>query len=346
VYDRKVAELWHVAKELLSAGQLKGLHPDMIKEMVARTYGTSNNKIWVEPKTDMKKRIGFSPDCFVAGTMILTPSGERSIEEINPGDEVVTPFGTRRVSFTHVTDTDEVYSVTFSNGRELSGKGAHKVFTWEQGWQTLDSLSIDRNVESATDVESWSILNSLFTRVENTDFKPLVDTIRTRTEGEMSLTDFYTGGFGLKLTGLFLKAITSITKTTNGGTTPWKILNPLRWLSTRASTCASALRTLLKRKNSCGTLIMSDHPQKHGTPLQRGWSGIENMPMLLTGRIDHRESAYVRVAELHFNPMPLSSSSAPQIAERSLGRPALQFANQRFAQYAGLLSLALNTAHR
>jgi hypothetical protein len=71
VYDRKVAELWHVAKELLSAGQLKGLHPDMIKEMVARTYGTSNNKIWVEPKTDMKKRIGFSPDIADGGFICL-----------------------------------------------------------------------------------------------------------------------------------------------------------------------------------------------------------------------------------------------------------------------------------
>ncbi len=71
VYDRKVAELWHVGKELISTGQLKGLHPDAIKEMVARTYGVSGGKIWVEPKTEMKKRIGFSPDVFDAAVVAL-----------------------------------------------------------------------------------------------------------------------------------------------------------------------------------------------------------------------------------------------------------------------------------
>jgi hypothetical protein len=71
VYDRMVAELWHVGKELITTGQLKGLHPDMIKEMVARTYGDSAGKTWVEPKEDMKKRIGFSPDIPDAGFVAL-----------------------------------------------------------------------------------------------------------------------------------------------------------------------------------------------------------------------------------------------------------------------------------
>lgn len=71
VYDLMVAELWHVGKELISTGQLKGLHPDMIKEMVARTYGTKGKKIWVEPKPEMKKRTGFSPDIADSGFISL-----------------------------------------------------------------------------------------------------------------------------------------------------------------------------------------------------------------------------------------------------------------------------------
>lgn len=71
VYDRKVAELWHVGKELITTNQLKGLHPDMIKEMVVRTYGTTGSKIWVESKKDMKKRTGFSPDISDAAFVAL-----------------------------------------------------------------------------------------------------------------------------------------------------------------------------------------------------------------------------------------------------------------------------------
>ncbi len=40
-----------------------------------------------------------TPVCFVAGTLILTPDGERPIESLQPGDFVVTPNGPRAVRF-------------------------------------------------------------------------------------------------------------------------------------------------------------------------------------------------------------------------------------------------------
>lgn len=62
VYTRMVAELWHVGKELLRNGQIRGLDPDTINQMVARTYETKNGKIRVQPKEEMKKITGKSPD--------------------------------------------------------------------------------------------------------------------------------------------------------------------------------------------------------------------------------------------------------------------------------------------
>lgn len=62
IYDRMVAELWHVGKELMRNGQIRGLDADTVAQMVARTYETRNGKVRVQPKEEMKKITGKSPD--------------------------------------------------------------------------------------------------------------------------------------------------------------------------------------------------------------------------------------------------------------------------------------------
>lgn len=65
-YDRRVSELWGVGKEFLRGGQLRGLKPDLTREMKARKYttvkGEDGAKIKVETKPEMKERLLFSPD--------------------------------------------------------------------------------------------------------------------------------------------------------------------------------------------------------------------------------------------------------------------------------------------
>ena len=63
-FDSLCAEIWYVGKELIRTGQLKGLDPDTILEMVARTYTEKpGGKIQIEPKAKMKLRTnGKSPD--------------------------------------------------------------------------------------------------------------------------------------------------------------------------------------------------------------------------------------------------------------------------------------------
>lgn len=68
LYYNAVSELWYVGVEFLNADQIRGLKPDRIKELVARKFGyAAGGKIEVEPKKEMKKRIGFSPDVADAG---------------------------------------------------------------------------------------------------------------------------------------------------------------------------------------------------------------------------------------------------------------------------------------
>ena len=77
--------------------------------------------------------------CFIAGTMIDTPTGRRPIEDLRPGDAVLTRHGVRRV-----TDLQRriapVGSVSFSHGQRLIGTGEHPVLTLH-GWTRLDELA-------------------------------------------------------------------------------------------------------------------------------------------------------------------------------------------------------------
>jgi hypothetical protein len=57
-----MSEIWMVGKELIRSGQLKGLCPDVINEMCARTYVDNADKVTVEPKAKMKLRTRKSPD--------------------------------------------------------------------------------------------------------------------------------------------------------------------------------------------------------------------------------------------------------------------------------------------
>jgi hypothetical protein len=76
--------------------------------------------------------------CFTAGTQVTTPTGDRPIESLRPGDVVVTRRGPRRVvsNFSRVAD---VGRVSFANGAELLGTPDHPVYL-PSGWTRMDQL--------------------------------------------------------------------------------------------------------------------------------------------------------------------------------------------------------------
>lgn len=62
-FGNRVSELWYVGKEFVASGQIRGLDPATMREMCDRTYKELGNKVYVEPKSEMKKRTnGRSPD--------------------------------------------------------------------------------------------------------------------------------------------------------------------------------------------------------------------------------------------------------------------------------------------
>jgi hypothetical protein len=77
VYANRVTELWYSARELLLADQLKGLHQQAITEACARVYEFTTRRYKIEPKTDMKLRVGYSPD-YMDAVVVLCDVARRN----------------------------------------------------------------------------------------------------------------------------------------------------------------------------------------------------------------------------------------------------------------------------
>ena len=126
-----------------------GACEDLAGELASVGYGLdSYGQLVVEDKDHMRKRLGHSPDCFITGTLVRTPQGQRPIETLKVGDVVSTPMGPRTILRLHRTMIDCLTTVQFSNGKSLIGKGKHQIFTWDSGWIRLDALSLVNAIES------------------------------------------------------------------------------------------------------------------------------------------------------------------------------------------------------
>jgi len=62
-YSKFITELWYSVRLAVESSQVRGLTEDIINEFASREWKTvGKNKIEVEPKADMKKKCGRSPD--------------------------------------------------------------------------------------------------------------------------------------------------------------------------------------------------------------------------------------------------------------------------------------------
>ena len=141
--------------------------------------------------------------CFVAGTMVATPQGEKPIETIKPGDYVLTRLGERKVIANSI-HKDEVGRVVFSNGAELVATIQHPVLQL-YGWTRIGELKKGAIV--------------------CTGEKLLTDTWQLISRAKRSISIV---GYGSSITGQFLKALRYITRIKIPRTTTLPTLNSLR----------------------------------------------------------------------------------------------------------------------
>jgi len=82
--------------------------------------------------------------CFVAGTMIATPTGDRAIESLKEGDYVITPFGYRRIQ---ASGSRGIKKVVKNHG--LTGTPDHPIFL-NGKFDSLDTEAYNIKVEPFT----------------------------------------------------------------------------------------------------------------------------------------------------------------------------------------------------
>lgn len=81
LYYNRVTELWFSGKDLIRCKQIKGITPDLAREMCSRNFDTIKGNggllMRVESKTDLKSRMGFSPDYADAAFVLVELARQR-----------------------------------------------------------------------------------------------------------------------------------------------------------------------------------------------------------------------------------------------------------------------------
>jgi hypothetical protein len=95
--------------------------------------------------------------CFVAGTMVATPEGDRPIEDVFPGDFVLSPGGIAAVTGNSCKMDDVVCRAG------LSGTSEHKVMN-HGAWVPLSSLTMHQGLDTLT---LWNLLKWKYRRLLN-----------------------------------------------------------------------------------------------------------------------------------------------------------------------------------
>jgi phage terminase large subunit len=272
-FVNKRAEIWWKMAEWVKGGGSLPNDPELVGELTTPTYFFKGDKIQIEEKQQIKERLGRSPDCFVAGTMVLTPTGERPIEDLRPGDEVVTPWAVRRVVARHESVTDELTVATFSNGVSLSGKGKHPIFTKDAGWVRLDALSMTNEIESDSPREriGWLAASLWNTGGRSSGFSLAVDI--SRGGARIRRTACSIAASGSTRMAPFLKAIMCIIGTAIGATTIWKILKSWRRRRTPERTCLNAIAIRPPAPPRSPRWKRPEKPRRHGTQVMRAVRG-------------------------------------------------------------------------
>ncbi|MBV5329145.1 MAG: PBSX family phage terminase large subunit [Chlorobium sp.] len=162
--------------------------------------------------------------CFVGDTLVATNKGQVRISDIKTGDMVLTRFGLREVTKTFDNGLKEVRKFTFPNGKSLTGTDTHEIITIDGKKYLKDITQRDTlfflRGDTCRSFKAKKTKRSFLTEY-------LIDVIRQakeevtgfilRAQGARlpgAKRNIFTLLFGRKKTGLFLKGLRSITRTT------------------------------------------------------------------------------------------------------------------------------------
>jgi PBSX family phage terminase large subunit len=269
------------------------------RNLLAELYAYQRDK-------DGNPKDGNDHACFVAETLIATPTGPRRIADIQVGELVSTPLGPRRVLASGLTDTSAtVYRVRFSNGTEIRATANHPVFVIGKGWTAVDSLEYaDRVVwKPTTKPQSQSSTTGGPTAAIPTRRAGLTAATTSAADG-MANPSTSIGESSRTTTDQSQTATTFTTATATPTTTTPQTSLPFP----RRSIQRTTRRTGSHTRGIESTLSVSDRSRLNGIAARRAGLGTLSMEGK-SGRPDSPRPSAADIAERSTAPSP----SAPQI---------------------------------
>ena len=246
--------------------------------------------------------------CFVPGTMISTPSGDKPIESLKVGDLVNTPIGPKPVLASKLTNKQaEVYTLNAG----LVGTGNHPVMT-NNGWIDLCKLQKDdilvyqenRNTSWVSQLKkAWFVSRFTSMDTSTTDIQKPNEKLIGAISPSLVGVGYSTVMFGSSTMGQSQKDTRYTIKTETSSTTT---LQTLFALVSKTISLNTWNRSLEKRNRlkDLNTLPKSEKKLPNGTNLRLERLGISNMAQNL-GKIASQLSTFARSVAQSLSPSRL-----------------------------------------
>jgi DNA gyrase subunit A len=109
-------------------------------------------KLGLKSSGAYKKSARTVGDCFIAGTKVTTPNGDRNIEDLKVGDLVTTRHGDRKVTETYWLPEQPVYELELADGKKLTVTAGQKFVALREGqevWVELKDLKAGDKILAA-----------------------------------------------------------------------------------------------------------------------------------------------------------------------------------------------------
>ncbi|OGT57679.1 MAG: hypothetical protein A3E01_02775 [Gammaproteobacteria bacterium RIFCSPHIGHO2_12_FULL_63_22] len=278
--------------------QVRPIHPkgDKIVRAQAASVKFEQGKVWL-PKDaawvpEFERELLAFPDgshddqCFVADTLISTPSGPRRIDTIRVGDFVTTRSGTRKVVASGITShSATVCRVRLSNGMELVGTRNHPVFSLDRGWIPLDAISYEDTMVPCGNQElnqNQSFLTALSSGDIPKQNKRHIEDIIGRMAGTLKEAfSTFIRKSGNLITALFLTDAISIIKMETSLTTIYQILNVyrrkniIRFMASEETTPQQKLCSILLRYVTLLSHGINQQREKNGIGVMQNNTDLE-----------------------------------------------------------------------
>lgn len=225
--------------------------------------------------------------CFVAGTKIQTIQGPKNIEDIKPGNMVLTRQGYFPVEWSSKTGLNKsVLRLVFSDGNTLTCTPNHPIYTKNRGFVPAENLT---RYDEFYNILTWEktrektlLERQLFLKVRNfTDIlflrEAIAEIIFTAILKEVKR--FYTGLYGKTPTAPYRKAMLFIMKTKTLSTTTLRILGA--YLKKNILKSIESIKEIGDglKKTYCDLKKFESWPSS-GTVARLVLSGINNTPFL------------------------------------------------------------------